>query len=31
MAKITNIGGVNSARNFVVARFALDFTLTTAV
>ena len=31
MAKITNIGGVNSARNFVVGLFASDFTLTTPV
>ena len=31
MAKITNIGGVNTARNFIVGLFGLDFTLTTPV
>jgi hypothetical protein len=31
MAKITNIGGVNTARNFIVGLFALDFTLNTPV
>jgi hypothetical protein len=31
MAKITNIGGVNTARNFIVALFAEDFTLATPV